>query len=171
MLLVASFNCGGLASMHQQVAFDDQQKVVYLAGGSQLSALDASTDALPDISSSSLAAALPLLAQQKLPASAADVAVCGGLVAVAAESVRGKAAPGQLLLFKAHDRSAAAAADSTEDDKPFHLLANVTVGEFYCHCNSQSLHSTHCDAPPNAGFCYSHSDWVSMTQHQHLNFI
>jgi hypothetical protein len=118
------------------VAFDNNQKVVYLAGGSQLSALDASTDALPDISSSSLAAALPLLAQQKLPSAAADVAVCGGMVAVAAESVSGKTAPGQLLLFKAYDRSAAAAADSTEDEKPFKLLANVTVGKFQCCCSS-----------------------------------
>jgi hypothetical protein len=132
----------------QQVAHDDKQKVVYLAGGNQLSALDASTDALPDLSSS-LAAALPLLAQQQLPSAAADVAVCGGLVAVAADSGRGKTAPGQLLLYRAHDTSSAADADSTEEGKSFRLLANVTVGKLQGYCSSSMI--THIQPSFDAG--------------------
>jgi hypothetical protein len=121
-----------------QVAFDDQQNVVYVAGGSQLSALDASADVIPNLttSSSTAAAALPLLTQQQLPAAVADVAVCGGLLAVAAEGVEGKAAPGQLLLYRAYDKSKAAAAAATDGSADeahgLTLMANITVGELRC---------------------------------------
>jgi hypothetical protein len=100
--------------------------------------VDAAAAALPDLSSSSTslaAAALPLLAQQQLPAVNSDVAVCGGLAAVAAEGARGKAAPGQLLLYRAFNKSAdavaavAADAASTKTAKELMLLANITVGE------------------------------------------
>jgi hypothetical protein len=106
-----------------QVAFDDQEKVAYLIGGTKLYIIDLSPEALL-VAGSPATEPKPLsaIANITLPTTINDVAFCGGYLAVAANGAT-KVLPGSVTLYSRYLRKPGSDASLEE-------LAKFTVGKW-----------------------------------------
>lgn len=123
-----------------QVAFDDQEKIAYLIGGSQLYLIDLSPVALLEAGSPAQEPkSLSVLETFTLDSTINDVAVCGDLLAVALNGPT-KVLPGSVTLFSRFLRAS--------QGPGLEQLAQFTVGEYSMALTTQAV----LRAPLHGGF-------------------